>query len=128
MKKDDAATRRAASASAAPPTGVQNTPIVGGYALGTLFGQGAIPVAGAGGMLARIYESAPVRDALIRLARAPKGSPQEAMLMERAGAAIGAVLSRETAPAARTLNQPAALPLAADPGEQQQQDQAPPQP
>lgn len=75
------ATRRAASASVAPPTGVQNTPIAGGFALGTLFGQAAIPVAAAGGMLARFYESVPVRNLLLKLGRTKPGTPQESKLM-----------------------------------------------
>lgn len=86
-------TRRAATASAAPPTGVQNVPAVAGYTLGALFGQLAIPVAGAAGLLARAYESAPVRNALLRLGKTPKGTSQEVIAYNRAVSALNAAMA-----------------------------------
>ncbi|SLK03717.1 hypothetical protein [Novosphingobium mathurense] len=106
------ATRRASAASVSPPTGVQNLPVAGGYALGSLFGQAAIPVAGAGGLFARAYESAPVRDLLLRIARAPAGSQQESTLIQRAIQAMIASAPRE----AKALNDNIAATLAKSPG------------
>lgn len=77
------ATRRAAEARVMPPTGIQNTPVVEGFTLGSLFGWGAIPVAGGGGLLARAYESAPVRNLLLRLGRAKAGSAAEGKLVDQ---------------------------------------------
>jgi hypothetical protein len=76
-------TRRAAESSAMPPTGVQNAPVAWGYTLGALFGQAALPIAAVGGLFARAYESAPVRNILLNLAKSKKGSQQEALLISR---------------------------------------------
>ena len=75
------ATQRASEAAAMPATGVQNNAIIGGYTLGTLFGKAALPVAGAMGFFARAYESAPVRNWLLKLGKASAGSPQERTAM-----------------------------------------------
>lgn len=77
------ATKQAAVASVAPPTGAQNMPIVGGFAAGTMFGAAALPALGGIGGLARLYESATVRNLLIGLGKAPKGSKAEGQLLER---------------------------------------------
>lgn len=76
-------TQRAATASVAPPTGVQNTPIVGGFAAGSLLGWAAVPYAAAVGLLARAYESAPVRNMLLGLSKTKPGTPAESNLLER---------------------------------------------
>lgn len=91
------ATRRASGASAMPPTGVQNVPVAGGYALGALFGQAAIPVAALGGTVARIYESAPVRSLLLELARTKPGSRQEGVLMGRVAKMVAPMLANSAA-------------------------------
>lgn len=91
------ATRRASTASAAPPTGVQNTPIALGYGLGALFGKLAIPVGAVGGFAARAYESAPMRNLLLALGRAPAGSKAEARLLQRAVPMMAALIEREGA-------------------------------
>ncbi|MDE1529626.1 MULTISPECIES: hypothetical protein [Pseudomonas] len=63
-------TRRAGQAGVMTNTGQQNYSI-GGFAAATAAGLKAIPIAGAIGGFARLYESAPVRNALIRLAENP---------------------------------------------------------
>lgn len=115
------ATRRASAAAAHPPTGVQNTPTAIGYVIGTLFGWAGVPVAGGIGLLARAYESAPVRNALIGLARTQAGTPQEAVSMAKAVTALSAFAASK---AGRALNDDMRLPLAAEsPGEAKQQEQ-----
>lgn len=97
------ATQRAADASAAPATGAQNTPIIGGYALGTLLGHLAVPFAGIGGLMARAYESAPVRNLLVGLSRTKPGTRQESAYIQRLIPAITAISQRaanENAPGA----------------------------
>ncbi|KAA6179143.1 hypothetical protein F3K50_03290 [Pseudomonas marginalis] len=64
------ATRRAGQAGVMTNTGQQNYSI-GGFAAASAAGLKAIPIAGAIGGFARLYESAPVRNALIRLAENP---------------------------------------------------------
>jgi hypothetical protein len=78
------ATQRASVASANPPTGVQNSlPILTAVLADMMGGAGAgLTTAGVGGLMARIYESGPVRDRLINLARAEPGSPREARTLE----------------------------------------------
>ncbi|CAB5222590.1 hypothetical protein UFOVP368_18 [uncultured Caudovirales phage] len=77
------ATRRGAEAGANVRTGEQNLPTVLGIgatqALGAVGGIGTL---GIGGLVARIYESAPIRDRLLRLASTKAGSPQESRLLE----------------------------------------------
>lgn len=77
------ATKQAGAASAAPPTGVQNAPAVGGFAAGSLFGNAALPVLASVGGLARLYESTVVRNMLVGLGKSPKGSKAESQLLER---------------------------------------------
>ncbi|MCU1717304.1 hypothetical protein [Pseudomonas sp. 5P_3.1_Bac2] len=64
------ATRRAGQVGVMTNTGQQNYSI-GGFAAATAAGLKAIPIAGAIGGFARLYESAPVRNALIRLSENP---------------------------------------------------------
>lgn len=63
-------TRRGGQAGVMTNSGQQNYSI-GGFAAATAAGLKAIPIAGAIGGFARLYESAPVRNALIRLAENP---------------------------------------------------------
>lgn len=68
------ATTRAQDASVATPTGQDVYSILS--ILGIAVEPGvALPALGTAGAAARIYESAPVRNALLRLANAPKGTP-----------------------------------------------------
>ena len=72
------ATQRASEAGALPMTGAQNTiPIIGASLTGLFGGAGGLASAGTIGLAARVYESAPVRDALLRIGRSKPGSPQE---------------------------------------------------
>lgn len=81
-------TKRAAQASAAPPTGVQVALPVGAAVLTDLLGSwGAATVSAAGiGGLARAYESKPVRNLLIKLPQTAVGSKEEAALIKRLAA------------------------------------------
>ena len=84
------ATRRAGESSVTPPTGVQALPFVGGAVLTDILGGAGAAVASGltiGGV-ARIYESAPVRDALLKMARVKANTPEEAALVKRALAAV----------------------------------------
>ena len=83
-------TRRAQQSSANPSTGVQVAIPVGASILGDVFGSwgGGVAAAGAVGLAARAYESAPVRNLLIKVAQTPKGSAEEAALVKRAIAAM----------------------------------------
>ena len=85
-------TQRAQRAADNPNTGAQAViPIVTAY-LGDLFGSGAAGVASAAsiGLAARAYESAPVRNLLVKIAQTPKGSAEEAALVKRAIATMQA--------------------------------------
>jgi hypothetical protein len=74
-------TRRAGDAAAAPPTGVQATPFLIGGLLTDMFagtgGASAVKTVGAAsgvGLIARTYESSPVRNLLLRIANTKPGS------------------------------------------------------
>ena len=73
LQKALEATRRAQDSSVATATGQQLIPIATGAAAVTDLGLTSL-IAGTTGGLSRIYESAPVRNALLRLSSAPKGS------------------------------------------------------
>lgn len=79
-------TKQAGVAAAAPPTGAQAMPFIGGAVLAdALGGAGAATAATAGiGGLFRIYESAPVRNLLVKLGQAKKGSETEKRLLNQA--------------------------------------------
>lgn len=85
-------TERAGQAGVAPPTGVQNLPILGGTFLVDLFGGAGAATGSAAtiGALSRVYESAPVRNLLLKLPQVASGSPEEAELINRLTAAIRA--------------------------------------
>lgn len=74
-------TRRAAEGAAHPPTGVQNNMMLGGMAAGSTLGNAAFPVVGGVGLIARAYESVPVRNILLQIGKSKAGSPQEAVLI-----------------------------------------------
>lgn len=78
-------TRRAATAAEMPSTGVQAVPVVVAAFLGDLLGgSGGAIAAGLGiGGMSRAYESAPVRNLLMKLPQTIKGSPEEAALFKR---------------------------------------------
>jgi hypothetical protein len=113
------ATQRASQANLAPPTGVQAVPYAMGAGFTTLFGlPGGISAAAGTGLLARAYESAPVRDLLLKLGRAKPGSSQETMLLKRAASAFNAALRKHVPEA---LNDNTLSSAAAEPQEQNQQ-------
>lgn len=78
-------TKRASQASAAPPTGVQVAIPVGAAVLADIFGSSGAAIASSAsvGILARMYESAAVRNILIKLSTLRKGSREEAIMYER---------------------------------------------
>jgi hypothetical protein len=87
-------TKRASEAAAAPPTGVQAAIPVSAAALSSFFGGGlpgflaTLGTAGGVGLAARIYESAPIRNLLIKIPQTVSGSPEEAALLKRLTATI----------------------------------------
>jgi class 3 adenylate cyclase len=83
-------TRRASEAALNPPTGVQVAIPVGAAVLADILGSGGAAV-GAGatvGLAARLFESAPVRNILIKLPSVTRGSSEEAALFKRLLSAI----------------------------------------
>ena len=82
-------TKRASEAAAAPPTGVQAAIPVSAAALSSFFGGGllgflaTLGAAGSVGVAARIYESAPIRNLLIKIPQTVTGSKEEAALLKR---------------------------------------------
>jgi len=79
------ATKRAGEAAAHPPTGVQvatiGSALAAGHITGSAIGGGAL--LGGSGMLARLYESAPVRNLLLRLPHVRIGSAEDSAIMQR---------------------------------------------
>lgn len=65
-------TKRAGQAGVTTPTGQQAIPFIMG--IGTVTNPALIGVGGGYGLLARIYESEPARNAMLRLANTPRGS------------------------------------------------------
>lgn len=91
------ATQRASEAGALPMTGAQNTiPIIGASLTGLFGGAGGLVSAGGIGVAARLYESAPVRDALLRIGRSKPGSPQEKAATDYAEKMIARVMAKST--------------------------------
>lgn len=79
------ATQRSSEAAANPPTGQQLAiPAIAAW-LGSFFGDPVLALAAGGsiGGIARVYESAPVRNTLIQLSKVPQGSKQEAEIVRR---------------------------------------------
>lgn len=82
-------TRRASVASAAPPTGAQNWPILASLGLGSFFDLGTtVGIGTTVGAAARAYESKAVRAALLKLARSKPNSPDETTAMTQLQGAI----------------------------------------
>ncbi|EAQ2766614.1 TPA: lytic transglycosylase domain-containing protein [Salmonella enterica] len=66
------ATKRAGQAGVTTPTGQQTIPFILG--IGTVTNPALVGVGGGYGLLSRMYESEPARNALLRLANTPRGS------------------------------------------------------
>jgi hypothetical protein len=90
-------TEQAGRAGVSPPTGVQNLPVLGGMILTDIFGGlgGGIVSGATIGGAARLYESAPVRNLLLKLPQTVKGSAQERDLVNQLTAAIRAQKAAE---------------------------------
>lgn len=84
------ATQQASVASAAPPTGVQNAPVIGAAVLTDWLGGlgSSATVAGLAGAAARLYESAAVRNLLTGLGKTKPGSKGEAAFIARIESAL----------------------------------------
>lgn len=93
-------TERAGQAGVSPPTGVQAVPVVGAAFLTDLLGgMGGAMAGGASiGGLARIYESAAVRNALLKIPQVAVGSAEEAELIKRVVDASRALRASEERP------------------------------
>jgi len=78
-------TRRAGEAGVVTATGQEAVPFVAGGALAEIMGTLGATIATAGGIggMARIYESAPVRNLMLQLGKAAPGSAEEAALARR---------------------------------------------
>jgi len=77
-------TRRAGEAAVTTPTGQEAVPFVAGGLLVDILGTvgASLVTAGGIGSVARIYESAPVRNRLLRIQATEPGSPQELKLRD----------------------------------------------
>lgn len=83
LKQVLAATKRAGEAGVQTATGQQLYAPVGAAAAGSLFGfGGSLAAGGAVGLLARAYESAPIRNALIRIGSAPSSDASKRLALE----------------------------------------------
>ena len=89
-------TRRAQQASVAPPTGVQNMPLIsGGLGAAGASAFGAIPTMATVGTLsaiAKAYESRPFRNLMLKIGNSQKGSLKETQLLDAATTAFLAEL------------------------------------
>jgi len=93
-------TARASQAAVAPPTGVQAVPFVAGGALVNALGTAGGAVAGFGaGALARAFESATVRDLLMKMPSVKPGTKAEADLVREIAVAME-LAARENEPIA----------------------------
>lgn len=82
-------TQQASRAGITTPTGQQTIPFIIGY--GTAANPATTGAAVSYGLLARAYESAPFRDAMLRMANTPKGSTAFEKAVDQATRAINAV-------------------------------------
>ena len=91
-------TDRAQTAGVVTATGQQSVPFVAGSFLTEFLGSttGAIVGAGTVGALARVYESAPVRNLLMRLGRTKRGSAEEQYVFGEFQKAIAKELAKMT--------------------------------
>lgn len=78
-------TRRAGEAGVVTSTGQEAVPFVAGSALQSFLGSfgGTLAAAGGIGLTARIYESAPVRNLMMKLGTTKRGSSEEAAIVKR---------------------------------------------
>lgn len=78
-------TRRAGEAGVVTATGQEAVPFVAGSALQSFLGSfgGTLAAAGGIGLTARIYESAPVRNLMMKLGTTKRGSAEEAVIVKR---------------------------------------------
>lgn len=78
-------TRRAGEAGVATATGQETVPFVAGSALQSFLGSfgGTLAAAGGIGLTARIYESAPVRNLMVKLGTTKRNSSEEAAIAKR---------------------------------------------
>lgn len=90
-------TERAGQAAVSPPTGVQAVPVVGAAVLTDILGGAGAGIVGGAtiGGAARLYESAPVRNLLLKIPQAKAGSSEELELIKRLGDAIRAKSAAE---------------------------------
>jgi len=95
-------TEQAGRAGVSPPTGVQAVPVVGAAVLTDILGGAGAGIVGGAtiGGIARLYESAPVRNILLKLPQTTKGSPQEQELIKQLTVALRAEKAAEEQPQA----------------------------
>jgi hypothetical protein len=93
-------TEQAGRAGVSPPTGVQAVPVVGAAVLTDILGGAGAGIVGGAtiGGIARLYESAPVRNILLKLPQTTKGSPQEQELIKQLTVALRAEKAAEEPP------------------------------
>lgn len=96
-------TRRAGEAGVSTATGQEAVPFVAGSMLQSLLGSflGSVAVASGIGTAARIYESAPVRDILVRLAKTKPNSSEERALAIKFQAAVQSQAAKDEEGTAR---------------------------
>jgi hypothetical protein len=95
-------TEQAGRAGVSPPTGVQAVPVVGAAVLTDILGGAGAGIVGGAtiGGIARLYESAPVRNLLLKLPQTTRGSPQEQELIKQLTVALRAEKAAEEQPQA----------------------------
>ena len=93
-------TEQAGRAGVSPPTGVQAVPVVGAAVLTDILGGAGAGIVGGAtiGGIARLYESAPVRNLLLKLPQTTRGSPQEQELIKQLTVALRAEKAAEEQP------------------------------
>ena len=125
------ATQRASEAAVAPPTGVQAMPYAMGAGFASVFGPlGGLAAAGGTGLIARAYESPPVRNLLVGLSKTKPGSKAEMNILNRLAVPIAAIIEREGPQIMNAANDRTAASAAASNetgADNQQQQQALPQ-
>jgi hypothetical protein len=95
-------TEQAGRAGVSPPTGVQAVPVVGAAVLTDILGGAGAGIVGGAtiGGIARLYESVPVRNILLKLPQVAKGSQQEQELIKQLTVALRAEKAAEEQPQA----------------------------
>lgn len=85
-------TERAGQSAVSPATGVQGVPVIGAAVLTDILGGAGAGIAGGAtiGGAARIFESAPVRNLLLKIPQTTTGSPEQLELIKRLGDVIRA--------------------------------------